>query len=142
MKRYGHYLMNVFQCVLQIETPRSCLLLSNTYLSRERMQKRGMMLKLITVYKRKLINLYGKINSRQLIIQNYKDQTRGSKRWWSVVNGITGRSNSEVPISSLLDPQVINKYFQSINTDSNYTDPVPLLFLRVPGFQKYLSIVL
>ena len=35
------------------DPPPSCLLLSNTYLSRERMQKRGMMLKLITVYKRK-----------------------------------------------------------------------------------------
>ena len=55
-----------------------------------------------------------------------------------MVNGITGRSNSEVPISSLLDPQVINMYFQSINTDS--TDPVPLTILegtRLPKISIY-----
>ena len=97
-----------------------------------------MMLKLITVYKRKLINLYGKINLRQLI-KIIRIKLVDPKEW-SVVNGITGRSNSEVPISSLLDPQVINMYFQSINTDSNYTDPVPLTIpegTRLPKMSIY-----
>ena len=57
-----------------------------------------------------------------------------------MVNRITGRSNSEVSISSLLDPQVINMYFQSITTDSNYTDPVPLIIpegTRLPKISIY-----
>ena len=33
-------------------------------------------------------------------------------------------------------------YFQSIDTDSNYTDPVPLIIPEGTGLQKYLSIVL
>ena len=82
------------------------------------------------------INQLIRKNQLKAVNQNYKDQTRGSKRWWSVVNGITGRSNSEVPISSLLDPQVINMYFQSINTDSNYTDPVPLTIPEGTRFPK------
>ena len=72
------------------------------------------------------INQLIRKNQLKAVKQNYKDQTRCSKRWWSVLKGITGRSNSEVPISSLLDPQLINMYFKSINTDSNYTCPVPL----------------
>ena len=72
--------------------------------------------------------------------QNYKSQTRGSKRWWLVVNGITGRSNSEVSISTLRDPQVINMYFQSINTDSSYTAPVSVSIAegtRLPKISIY-----
>ena len=72
------------------------------------------------------INQLIRKNQLKAVNQNYRSQTSGSKRWWSVVNGITGRSNSEAPISTLLDPQVINMYFQSINTDSSYTAPVPL----------------
>ena len=53
-----------------------------------------------------------------------------------MVKGITGRLNSEVPISVLLDPQAISMYFQSINTDSNYTDPVPLIIPEGTRFPK------
>ena len=71
------------------------------------------------------VNQFLRKNLLKAVNQNYRSQSCGSKRWWSVVNGITGRSNNEVPISALLDPQVINMYFQSINTDSSYTAPVP-----------------
>ena len=50
------------------------------------------------------------------------------------------KDGGQVPISSLLDPQVINMYFQSINTDSNYTDPVPLTIpegTRLPKISIY-----
>ena len=30
-----------------------------------------------------------------------KNQNCGSKRWWSLVNNVTGHANSEVPLSSI-----------------------------------------
>ena len=140
-----NYLMNVFQllkCVLQIETP----LLVSYYQTPIPKQRKNAKKRhdVETDYRlQEKINQLIRKNQLKGVNQNYKDQTRGSKRWWSVVNGITGRSNSEVPISSLLDPQVINMYFQSINTDIATTRTLfPLLFLRVQGFQKFPSIVL
>ena len=43
------------------------------------------------------INQLVRKNQLKTVNQNYRSQSCGSKRWWSVVNGITGRSNSEVP---------------------------------------------
>ena len=53
---------------------------------------------------------------------------RAAKKWWATVNSITGRKDSSVPISTILDPDDINLYFQEINTDADYSapDPVPI----------------
>ena len=45
----------------------------------------------------------------------------GSKKWWDTVNKITGRKANHTSIN--IDPSVINSYFQTINTDDNYTYP-------------------
>ena len=145
MKTYGHYLMNLFQllkCVLQIETPPFLSPIIKHLLKQRKNTKKRHDVETNHRLQEKIYQLIRK-NQLKAVNQNYKDQTRGSKRWWSVVNGITGRSNIEVPISSLLDPQVINKYFQSINTDSNYTDPVPLIIpegTRLPKISIYIVV--
>ena len=45
----------------------------------------------------------------------------GSKKWWDTVNKITGRKTNHTSIN--IDPNVINSYFRTINTDDNYTPP-------------------
>jgi hypothetical protein len=39
------------------------------------------------------------------------------------VNKITGRKTKNSNISSVIDPHVINSYFQNVNTDANYISP-------------------
>ena len=53
----------------------------------------------------------------------YKYCTKG---WWKTVNKITGRNTHSENISSLIDPDLINEYFQEINTDTQYTAPIPV----------------
>ena len=53
-------------------------------------------------------------------IQNEKN---GSRKWWKNVNNITGRKGTTLPVSSILEPNAINTYFQSINTDPTYSAP-------------------
>ena len=36
---------------------------------------------------------------------------------------MTGRGNSEVPLSHIIDPKIMNEHFQTINTDSDYVTP-------------------
>ena len=43
-----------------------------------------------------------------------------SKRWWSLLNNITGRGNSKVPLNHIIDPKVMKEDFQTINIDSDY----------------------
>jgi hypothetical protein len=67
------------------------------------------------------------LNAVQNENQNHKT---GTKKWWNNVNNITGRKEkNSAPVSSLIDPNVINAYFQTINTDPNYTAP---LLLEIP----------
>ena len=42
---------------------------------------------------------------------------RGSKGWWDTVQIITGRKTQGTLISKVINPDNINAYFQSINTD-------------------------
>ena len=60
-------------------------------------------------------------SNRRLIHSNQvnavKNEKHGLKKWWNKVNNMTGRVANSLPISSIIDPTVINTYFQSINTD-------------------------
>jgi hypothetical protein len=61
------------------------------------------------------------LNAVQNENQNHKT---GTTKWWNNVNNITGRKEkNSAPLSSLIDPNVINAYFQTINTDPNYSTP-------------------
>ena len=46
-----------------------------------------------------------------------------SRRWWNTVNMITVRQARNAPVSSAIDLITINLYFQSINTDDEYSSP-------------------
>ena len=46
----------------------------------------------------------------------------GSKRWWSTLNKLTGRGQNTL-VSNIISPDEINLYFQSINTDPDYSRP-------------------
>jgi len=48
---------------------------------------------------------------------------RGSKGWWDTANRITGRKIQGTLVSSVIPPDVINTYFQTINTDDEYEAP-------------------
>ena len=47
----------------------------------------------------------------------------GSKQWWNTVNKITGRKQDDQHISSIVDPELINTYFQEINTGQHFVAP-------------------
>ena len=71
--------------------------------------------------------LIDKINAlirRNLAVKNrINDKDIGSKSWWSIVNSITGWKSTHVSISSIVNPDEINDYFCTINTDPDYIDP-------------------
>jgi hypothetical protein len=56
------------------------------------------------------------------------------------MNSITGRNNRSLSVSAAFDPSEINVYFQSINSDPNYTTPEPLEIpdgTRIPSLSIY-----
>ena len=60
---------------------------------------------------------------------------RGTKEWWRTVNKITGRKTNNDKVSSVINPGRINEFFQMINTDTQYTTPIPVIIpdgTRVP----------
>ena len=46
-----------------------------------------------------------------------------TKGWWSNVNRITGRKDNSIPVTTTIDPNEINSFFQSVSTDPHYTTP-------------------
>ena len=73
------------------------------------------------------INKLIRENQLNAVKQEFGNQKTGSKSWWSNVNSITSRKKKQdVSVSASLNPREINKYFQSVNTDPNYTTPEPL----------------
>ena len=61
------------------------------------------------------------VNAVQSENQKYRS---GTGKWWNNVNNITGRKvNNSASVSSLIDPNIINAYSQTINTDNNYSTP-------------------
>lgn len=68
------------------------------------------------------INKLIRDNQLNAVEQEVGSQKAGSKRWWSNVNSITSRKRKEhASVSAFIDPCDINAYFQSVNTDPNYT---------------------
>ena len=76
-----------------------------------------MMKNQLRVYKTKLIIHSNQVNAA------IKSEKHRLKKWWNKVNNMTGRIGNILPISSIIDPDVINTYFQSINTDPEYIAP-------------------
>ena len=55
--------------------------------------------------------------------QDNKKHKQGSRGWWRTVDRMTGRKTKTTNISSTIDPESINTYFHSINSDAYYTTP-------------------
>ena len=73
------------------------------------------------------INKLIRENQLSAVKQEFGNQKTGSKSWWSNVNSITSRKKKQdVSVSASLNTHEINKYFQSVNTDPNYTTLEPL----------------
>ena len=72
------------------------------------------------------INTLIRANQLNAVQCENRTQKTGANKWWKNVNNITGRKDKNLPISSLIDPNEINTYFQNINIDPNYSAPVPL----------------
>ena len=72
------------------------------------------------------INTLIRMNQVNAVNNEREKHSRGSKGWWETANRITGRKSQGSLVSSVLSPDVINAYFQSINTDCTYEAPEPL----------------
>ncbi|XP_022809307.1 uncharacterized protein LOC111346277, partial [Stylophora pistillata] len=90
---------------------------------RNRLQKRS---KPLPVGLEDRINHLIRENQRQAVKQDSSMSGRGSRAWWSTVNTITGRDTQPQLISSVIHPDIINKYFCSINSDPEYIAPAPI----------------
>ena len=65
----------------------------------------------------------------QAVKGNFEKHSIGSKSWWSTVNSLTGRKSTNTPISSIISPNEINKFFFVLLTLIPFINPLmPSLF--------------
>lgn len=79
--------------------------------------------KIINPYLQERINTLIRGNQALAVKEASQQHSRTTKKWWDTVNSITGRKSTSAPITSILDPDDINHYFQLINTDPVYSAP-------------------
>ena len=63
------------------------------------------------------INALIRMNQVNTVNNERLKHNQGSKGWWDTANRITGRKTQGTLVSSVISPDVINTYFQTINTD-------------------------
>ena len=81
------------------------------------------------------INKVIRENQISAVREENRKSKRGTKEWWKTVNKITGRKTNNDKVSSVIDPGRINEFFQMINTDTQYTTPIPIIIpdsTRIP----------
>ena len=61
-------------------------------------------------------------NQVKAVNNESKEHARGSKGWWDIANTITDRKTQGISVSTVIRPDVINTYFQSVNTDEAYSE--------------------
>jgi hypothetical protein len=87
------------------------------------------------------INKFIRENQLSAVKQKFCNQKTGSKSWWSNVNGITSRKKKQdISVSASLNHREIEKYFQTVNTDPNYTTPELLQIsegTRIPSLSNH-----
>ena len=62
-------------------------------------------------------------NQLYMVQVNNRKHLRSSKRWWEMVDKLTGRVKSVKYLSSIFDVNDTNKHFQAINTNTSYSEP-------------------
>ena len=133
--------MNAFQLLrleFHLEIRLTCLLLLHICL-KSGTSTHGVTDCLKTVLQERINKL---IRAEQICAVNERRSSNqsSSKRWWDTVNMITGRQAHNAPVSSSIDPKTINLYFQSINTDDQYSTPeVPSILdgTRIPTIEVH-----
>lgn len=86
------------------------------------------------------INKLIRSNQVRAVHNETRKHNRGSKGWWDTTNKITGRKSQDIRVSAIISPEIINSYFQSINTDPDYIAPERLTIpdgTRVPMLDEY-----
>ena len=78
------------------------------------------------IIRQERINALIRMNKVNAVNNERLKHNRGSKGWWDTANSITGRKKQGTLVSSVISPDVINTYFQSINTDDEYEAPTSL----------------
>ena len=72
------------------------------------------------------INALIRMNQVNAVNNEQLKHNRGSKGWWDTANRITGIKTQGTLVSSVISPNVINTYFQTINIDDEYEAPTRL----------------
>lgn len=91
------------------------------------------------LFERELTSKFVKIKLMPFL-RKVKKFRKGSKGWWDVTNKISGRKCQTAPIGTIINPNTINEYFQSINTDPHYIVPQPLPIpsvTRIPSVDEH-----
>lgn len=71
-----------------------------------------------------LINDLTQQNQINAVRNKNNEHGKSTRRWWKTVYAtISGRNSQAVPLNSLYCLEEVNRYFQGINTDPNYTAP-------------------
>lgn len=78
------------------------------------------------IIRQEKINALIRMNQVNAVNNERLKHNRGSKGWWDTANRITGRKIQGTLVSSVIPPDVINTYFQTINTDDEYEAPTRL----------------
>ena len=81
------------------------------------------------------INKVIRLNQIRSVNEENRKYNQGSRKWWDIVNRITGRRVKTNNLSLPIDPELMNRYFHNINTDPHYSTPEPLLIsegTRIP----------
>ena len=78
------------------------------------------------IIRQERINALIRMNQVNAVNNERLKHNRGSKGWWDTANRITGRKTQGALVSSVISPDVINTYFQTINTDDEYEAPTRL----------------
>ncbi len=89
-------------------------------------------------YLQERINTLIRTNQSRGVKEASQQHSRATKKWWDTVNSISGRNSTSAPI---LDPHDINHYFQSINTDPNYSAPIQVQIpegTRIPVIPEHI----
>ena len=72
------------------------------------------------IIRQEKINTVIRMNQANAVNNERIKYNRGSKGWWDTANRITGRKTDCTLVTSVISPDVINTYFQTINTDNAY----------------------
>ena len=81
------------------------------------------------------INKLIRLNQIRSVNEENRKYNQGLRKWWDMVNRITGRKVKVNNLSLSIDPKLMNHHFHNINTDQQYSIPEPLLIpegTRIP----------